>query len=80
MSHLQGQGNLIHKSCSVVFTVLIPEAYESGQYILFTSHGEHSHPPPPPKRTPADIAEEISQVVRRLNDPDLTLSMSMTFY
>jgi hypothetical protein len=60
--------------CDVDFNILIPQDIERNPYILFTSHGTHTHPPPPPSKTPPQIWAEIQQLVQRLQDPDLRLS------
>lgn len=42
--------------------------------MLFTSHGKHTHPPPPPTKPPQEILQEIQDLVRAMRDPDLSLS------
>ncbi|OJJ78431.1 uncharacterized protein ASPGLDRAFT_182657 [Aspergillus glaucus CBS 516.65] len=41
-------------------------------YFLFTSHGIHTHPPPPPTKTPLDILEELRRIIQDIKDPDMT--------
>lgn len=61
--------------CNVVFHVLVPDDLTATPYILFTSHGTHSHPPPPPNKPPQEMVEEILDLIRRLQEPGLTLGM-----
>jgi hypothetical protein len=60
-------------SCEVKWNFYIPIDFTI-PFILFTSHGIHSHPPPPPKKTPQDIVQGILDVLKRINDPNITLS------
>lgn len=43
-------------------------------YALFTSHGIHTHPPPPPSKAPKAILLEIAELIKRMRNPDLTTS------
>jgi hypothetical protein len=45
--------------------------------MIFLSTGTHSHPPPPPNKPPAQLVQELTQVVRRMRDPNLTLGMNL---
>lgn len=47
--------------------------------MIFTSSGEHSHPPPTPSRTPKQLLDSIFNVICRLNDPTLTSSKCNVF-
>ncbi|CBF71257.1 hypothetical protein AN6691.2 [Aspergillus nidulans FGSC A4] len=42
-------------------------------YILFTSHGIHQHPPPPPHKPPEQILKGIESIIRNMRNPSLTL-------
>ena len=48
--HPQGSGRLQHTPCDVIFNALVPVDIGQCPYILFTSHGVHKHPPPPPTK------------------------------
>jgi len=71
---MQGQGKLITILCEVVFHILIPEDTARTPYVLFTSHGVHKHPIPPPNKPPQSIIADVLQIIRGTQDPELTLS------
>ena len=60
-------------SCEVKFTIMIPSNLEDCPYVLFCSHGIHTHPPPPPSKAPESIMMEVVDIIRRTKDADLTL-------
>ncbi|EAW17145.1 uncharacterized protein NFIA_005070 [Aspergillus fischeri NRRL 181] len=47
---------------------------QAAPYILFTSHGIHQHPPPPPHKPPELILRGIQDIIRRMRNPSLTLA------
>lgn len=51
---------------------MIPEDIQKCPYFLFTSHGIHIHPPPPPTKAPLVILEEIRKIIHEIRDPDMT--------
>ncbi|KAF2463371.1 uncharacterized protein BDR25DRAFT_245849, partial [Lindgomyces ingoldianus] len=57
----------------VKFDIIIPVYVNQCPYYTFTSHGVHMHPPPPPTRTPEALTQEIISLVRRVNDPSMTV-------
>ena len=57
----------------MVFYIFILSDIQQTPYIQFTSHGTHSHPPPPPNKPPTEIVQDILEVIHRMRDPDLTL-------
>jgi hypothetical protein len=72
--HPQGQGQIQQRPCKVVFNIFRPINLQETPYIIWVSSGLHSHPPPPPSRTPDQYLKEILQVIQRIQDPSLTLS------
>jgi len=78
VDHPQGKGRLITTKCHVEINILIPKNLEATPYFLFCSHGVHIHPPPPPTRTPESIILELTQLVRKSNDPGLTVRTLIT--
>ncbi|CBF78887.1 predicted protein [Aspergillus nidulans FGSC A4] len=42
---------------------------------FFVSRGIHSHPPPPPNKPPQLILDEILDLIRKMQSPDLTPSL-----
>lgn len=73
MDHPQGKGRLVQHKCQVEVNILIPVDFQATPYFLFCSHGVHEHPPPPPTRTPESIQAELVQLIRKINDPGLTV-------
>lgn len=49
-------------------------------YFIFTSIGVHSHPPSPPTTPPAQVAQDIVDLIRRLRDPGLTVCKGLKTY
>jgi hypothetical protein len=76
MDHRQGPGNLIHIPCEVFFDVVIPNDNITTPYIIFISHGIHSHPPPPPNKPPKQMVDEVLAVIQRIRSPSLTLGIN----
>ncbi|KAF1811308.1 hypothetical protein P152DRAFT_68557 [Eremomyces bilateralis CBS 781.70] len=74
VDHTQGQGKLVSLPCQVLFTVFQPLDMDRTPYLVWVSSGTHSHPPPPPTRTPQQYLEQILQVIQRINNPSLTLA------
>lgn len=56
----------------MIFTALVPVGIDRSPYILFTSHGIHQHPPPPPHKPPEKIFLQVKQMIQRMQDPSMT--------
>lgn len=61
-------------NCQVSFRILIPLDLDKCPYVIFLSTGTHSHPPPPPSKSPEIILDEILDMIKRMQNPELTLS------
>lgn len=72
IDHLQGGGKLLQHLCNVQFRLFRPKDLSRCPYIIWTSHGIHSHPPPPPSRTPTELVNGLLQLIHRIQDPALT--------
>ncbi|OAF57839.1 hypothetical protein VC83_05497 [Pseudogymnoascus destructans] len=72
VEHIQGRGKLIHTNCNVQFRLFQPYNLIDCPYIIWTSHGVHCHPPPPPSRTPQQLVDSLLTVIKKINDPSLT--------
>ncbi|EAW25652.1 uncharacterized protein NFIA_044710 [Aspergillus fischeri NRRL 181] len=43
-------------------------------FIVFTSHGIHQHPPPPPHKPPELILRGVERIIKQMRNPSLTLA------
>lgn len=62
-------------NCQVSFRILIPLDLDQCPYAIFLSTGTHCHPPPPPSKAPEVIIDEILDLIKRMQNPELTLSI-----
>jgi hypothetical protein len=67
--HPTSEGALIIIPCEVEFNAIIPD---HSPYFLWTSHGIHSHLPPPPTRAPNDVVRDLQAIVNRATDASTT--------
>lgn len=79
VDHPQGKGKLIRVLCEVEFHILIPINLEDHPYYLFTSVGVHNHAPPPPSKVPEVLSQEIVDLIRRSQDPNITAGKSFSY-
>jgi hypothetical protein len=56
-----------------MFIALVPVNIQSNPYILFTSHGIHQHPSPPPHKPPEQILKGIELIIKKMRNPSPTL-------
>jgi hypothetical protein len=77
VNHPQGKGKLVRMECGVQFDIIIPVHVTPGAQYIFTSHGIHTHPPPPPTRTPEALTQDIVSLIRRVKDPSMTVGMNL---
>jgi hypothetical protein len=77
VDHPQGQGHILTQPCQVTFTVFVPKNLDETPNIVWVSHGCHSHPPPPPTKSPQQYLDEILGIIRRINDPSLTTGTTL---
>jgi hypothetical protein len=78
VNHPQGHGKLILVGCAVRFGVIIPQDLVADPFFIFHSMGVHTHAPPPPTKASEAITDEIYHLIRRLNDPNLTVGRFST--
>lgn len=71
--HPQGQGQLNAIPCDVTFYVFLPVNRQICPYAVFVSYGVHSHCPPPPNRAPQEHLDDVLDIIRRMEDPRMTL-------
>jgi hypothetical protein len=72
VDHPQGQGQMLRHACKVQFILFSPLDLNTTPYLIWISIGEHTHPPPPSTRTPIMYAEDITNIIRRIQCPELT--------
>jgi hypothetical protein len=60
-------------------TALVPIHIQTNPYVLFTSHGIHQHPPPPPHKPPEFIMKGIQNIIKERRNPSLTLGKLINF-
>nr|POE50467.1 hypothetical protein CFP56_73885 [Quercus suber] len=65
-------GSMLNIPCGVIFTKLVPLDRKTTPFITFTSHGIHTHPPPPPSKSPAAIRSEMQELIGRCDIGTLT--------
>ena len=51
---------------------MVPVDITRCPYLVFTSHGIHKHPPPPPSKAPERILQGIKKIIQQIRDPTLT--------
>ncbi|KMP09240.1 hypothetical protein CISG_04911 [Coccidioides immitis RMSCC 3703] len=66
--------NSTRKRDCVIFHAFLPNNIESCPWLLFVSHGKHTHPPPPPSKPPRVVMKRITQLVSNMITPNLTLT------
>lgn len=72
--HIQGQGELKKRCCSVTFNIIIPVDIERVPYMILVSTGIHTHIPPPPWLVSKDSVEDILRIVQPILYPGITRS------
>lgn len=63
---------LDRKACHSKFDIYIPHYYARFPFILLVTRGRHAHPPPPPRKTPKVIADQIKSMLEQRDCLDLT--------
>ena len=65
-------------ACPVKFYHIIPEDLNECPFIVTISVGQHNHPPPPPRKTPLNIKNQLQQIIDNENILDLTARKLLT--
>lgn len=55
-------------SCSVEFKMLTPLNLQRFPFVILISKGIHTHPPPPPSKTPTCIKSELQKLIENAKD------------
>jgi len=53
--------------CNVIFHRYEPLDLESCPYIVMVVKNTHSHPPPPPHRTPCHLQNDLKKIIENSN-------------
>lgn len=51
--------------CNARFDLFIPENWDRFPYMMLVTRGRHAHPPPPPSGLPLDIANEVTDAIKK---------------
>src|ERR1041384_6351977 len=61
-------GKLKRKACMVKFTMITPKNLETCPFVVLISRGKHTHPPPPPCKTPTDIQKCLTTMIKNAHE------------
>jgi len=64
--------------CPVKFYHIIPEDLKNCPFIVTISVGIHNHPPPPPRKTPYNIKNQLQKIIDNEYILDLTARKLLT--
>ncbi|KAG6194753.1 hypothetical protein E4U22_003021 [Claviceps purpurea] len=65
-------GNMGVKTCSVVINYLVPIDIKRYPWVILSSHGIHTHAPPPPNYLPTHWGEFARSMMSKIDDPNIT--------
>ncbi|CAB4396483.1 unnamed protein product [Rhizophagus irregularis] len=68
------EGKIIKKGCNVIFYKLIPYDLEKTPYVILVSKGIHTHPPPPPERTPQEVTYKLKVMIETAHEDLIDIS------
>jgi hypothetical protein len=77
--HPQGPGEWEPQICDVKFRLFVPHHIERSPYVFFTSHGTHTHQPPPPVRTPQRYLQDIRRLIDLAGAEELTFGTCIRY-
>jgi len=70
------RGQIVQMTCEVKFHFFSPIFNNDGQpstnHMAILSYGEHTHPPPPPRKIPANVKDELIRVVKAFGAAEAT--------
>jgi hypothetical protein len=75
------RGKLIQHECEVKFYFIMPiikNGKPSTNKMVVISYGEHTHPPPPPRKIPATVKEAYAKVFREFGLSEVTARVGQT--
>src|SRR5271170_7549857 len=70
------KGNILQLPCEVKFHFFTPifdkDGKSSVNQMAVISYGEHSHPPPPPRKIPRQVKDELIKVIQAFGAAEAT--------
>lgn len=70
--HITGTGSYEKRGCNVNMAFIVPEDIQSFPWVFLFAKGFHIHPPPPPTKTPQEISQAITTLMKGHNLLTLT--------
>jgi hypothetical protein len=72
----RAHGNIIKMECKVKLYFLTPSFDDDGKpstkHMVIISYGEHTHPPPPPRKIPAYVKEKLINLIQKFGAAEAT--------
>jgi hypothetical protein len=70
--HISSTGSYEKRGCNVDMAFIVPENIENYPWVFLFVKGSHMHPPPPPTKTPQELFQAITTLMRGHNLLTLT--------
>ncbi len=74
--HVTSTGSYERLGCSVEMAFIVPDDIRIYPWVFLFAKGYHTHPPPPPTKTPQEIFKAITTLMRGHNLLTLTRGTS----
>lgn len=71
---------MMDQPCGVRFTVILPVDPIECPYVLFVSHGVHTHPPTLPNKTPLGLFEDLRNLIHEFREAPDNSGLGEFFY
>lgn len=72
------QGTIVNKPCTAKLIRFIPNNLEEYPFVALVCIGQHTHPPPPPERTPTGIKDNLqTMITNAINNDDVVTTGSI---
>ncbi|KAG6118857.1 hypothetical protein E4U14_006207 [Claviceps sp. LM454 group G7] len=65
-------GGMVEKECSVEVNYIVPDDIELHPWVILSSHGVHTHAPPPPNFVPTKWGEFAVSILSKIDGPNAT--------
>ncbi|KAG5965375.1 hypothetical protein E4U58_002863 [Claviceps cyperi] len=77
--HSTNIGGMEEKECSVEVNYIVPEDIERCPWVLLSSHGIHTHAPPPPNFLPTKWGDFAASILSKIDDPNYATSKFVAY-